>query len=265
MNDQTVGWWGSYFLEEDQAIYWSINERQIVVQRKQAEWITWNVEATEPEPFSNFNQGNWTGSGFPDSKTSRRHLFTNTEGDLDVLPALANRSVTSRPNVPLQILAGEKARLFVSSPLWLQMKTQKKSVCFFDEPLWRPSDSWFGPSSIVGELCYAKYTDARVELEALERRVYRAITPVEVINNGEEPLVIERFNLPVPMLSLFSDASGTLWTQTLVVKRELDDSETEITIDKRAPAEAGSAILISQPRIAVSRGRLIRSLSSLFA
>jgi hypothetical protein len=94
--------------------------------------------------------------------------------------------------------------------------------------------------------------------------MHRAITPVNVVNQSHQPLLIDRFNLPVPMLRLFSDRSGFLWTEALTVTREDDEESVLLTLDKNEPKEAGDANLVAAPRIEVSKHRLIRTLSSLF-
>jgi hypothetical protein len=56
-----------------------------------------------------------------------------------------------------------------------------------------------------GDLCYAKNTDAKVDLALLEKRPHRAITAVIIENEQEQTLTIDRMNIPVPYLTLYSD------------------------------------------------------------
>ena len=258
-------WWGEFTLEVDQSVYWSIGERQIIISRQAAEWRAWNIDGPEPDEVTSLEHGVWGQPDYPVSDTLSRHLFTTTPETIKVTPALADRPVTTRPATPLNILPNEEVRLYVSTPVWFRVFTVPNATCFFDQPLWRPSDSWFGPSTIEGELCYAKHTDARLQLDLLERRAHRAITPITVINNSGKALLIERLSLPVPMLRLYADEYGQLWTDAITVTREVEDEATALTLDKKPPTEASKAKLISEPRVEVSKNRLIRSLSSLFA
>ena len=114
-------------------------------------------------------------------------------------------------------------------------------------------------------MCYAKYTEARLQAELLEQRPHRAITPVFIHNKQREALLIERLNVPVPLLSLYQDTHQGLWTNTINVTREADDDLIELLLEKQAPAEAQDASLVAAPRIASGRHTLIRSLGSLFA
>lgn len=258
-------WWGEFLFDVNDVAQWTIGTRQIALRRLQAEWNVWDVDGPEVEGFNKLVHGKLSLTELPDDKCLSRHLFKATEERVNILPALADRPITSRPSRSLTIMPGEAGRLYVSTPLWFKITTTSKNICFFDRPFWRPSDSWFGPSTIEGEMCYSKHTDARLNLELIERRSHRAITPVNVVNDSNQALVIDRFNLPVPMLSLFSDSAGYLWTEALTVTRERDDDSVVLTLDKKAPIETEGAQRVAAPRLEVSKHRLIRSLSSLFA
>jgi hypothetical protein len=263
MSDK-LPWWGDFPLTEQQSMCWSIGERQIVIQRQASEWNTWNIE-TETENQELLVRAEYTNPELPDQALLGRHLQTTTAASLRVTPALADRSVVTRPNVPLRLLGGEQTLIYVSTPLWLKALTLPGDLCLLDVPFWRPSDSWFGPSTREGEMCYAKHTDARLQIELLERRPHRAITPVFIHNKQREALLIERLNVPVPLLSLYQDTHQGLWTNTINVTREEDDDMIELELEKQAPAEVQDASLVAGPRISSGRHTLIRSISSLFA
>jgi hypothetical protein len=257
-------WWGEFAFDIDEVRAWSLAERRIVVQRTATEWNTWNVEADEQLLLPPVAVTPYKIQNLPDKVVVERYLFRQTGKGLLVKPALADRPVITRPINTLTIMPGEAIRLYISTPLWMQLLTLPGKTCFLDVPFWRPSDSWFGPSTIEGELCYSKHTDARVQLETIEKRPHRAITPVNVLNKSSDPLIIDRINLPVPMLSLFA-ADDSFWTEAINVNRSADDDTADLHLEKRAPKEAGNTIKVAQPREAVSKRHLIRALSSLFA
>lgn len=235
--------------------------RAIVIERLPDEWVTWNLEA-EQEIRAPVTFGDWTNHEPLEANKQSRNLQQGTNEFLSVLPALADRSFVTRPATPLKILPGEKARLYVSTPLWFQARTQKNSCLILDVPFWRPSDSWFGSSTINGEICYAKYTDARIQLNALERAPHRAITPICVFNQHDDVLTIDRFNVPVPLLGMFIDDSYQLWTEVVNIIRGEDNAELEIS--KEPPVEAGNSVRVSEPRIPSEKRTFIRRISSLF-
>lgn len=257
-------WWGDFSIAEQQAFCWSIGERKVLVQRLSTEWNTWNV-TTDVETNDSLTIDEWTQPELPDSEYLSRSLQSRTAANIHVMPALADRSIITRPNVPLKLLGGERTRVFVSTPLWIRVTTSPGEECLLDIPFWRPSDSWFGKSTFEGEMCYAKYTEARLRLEQLEKRAQRAITPVSIHNKQKEPLLIERINVPVTLLSLYHDENKGLWTDAVNVIREDDDDRVELVIEKQAPTEVQKAQLLSAPRIDQDKHRFIRTISSLLS
>ncbi len=257
-------WWGDFPIAEQELICWSSGERKILLQRLKTEWNTWNVP-TEAETDEPLVIQDWPQSSLPDNEHLSRTLQANSSANIRVRPALADRSFITRPNVPLKLLGGEKTRIFVSTPLWFKATTLPGKECLLDIPFWRPSDSWFGKSTREGEMCYAKYTEARLQLSLLQQRAQRAITPVSIHNKQKEPLLIERLNVPVTLLSLYHDAHQGLWTEALNLTCQGDDDQVELVLEKQAPAEVAEAQLLSEPRVARDKHRFIRTISSLLS
>lgn len=257
-------WWGDFSINNNQRMCWQLGERAIVIERLAGEWQIWNVE-TKEENNEKLSHGDWTSDSDLDNAFLSRHLQQHTSEQINILPALADRPVVARPSSPLRVLPGEHIRLYVSVPLWFQVSTLPSKATLLDIPFWRPSDSWFGPSTREGEICYAKYTDARLQLDALIQRPHRAITPISVTNKHKDALVIERLSVPVPLLALYSDADEKLWTEPVMVTRGADDDKAELDLSKASPPEAKDAIKVNEPRVIAEQGTLVRSISSLFS
>ena len=257
-------WWGEFTFGLQQQRCWRLGERVIILKRLENEWNSWNLETLD-ENDEIIKVGELGECLSIEQAKFGRYLQQNTSDNVRVLPLLADRSVVARPDTPLTLLAGEKSRLYVSTPIWFTAHLLPKGECLLDLPFWRPSDSWFGPSTQVGQICYAKYTAARVQLDNVEKRPHRAITPITVINNHDQPLTIERINVPVTLLHLFSDASKQLWTTGISVHRERNTDNVELHLDKHAPVEALSSTLVNGPRVETQQSIFIRSISSLFA
>ncbi len=257
-------WWGEFDFEHQQQRCWRMGERAIILKRLENEWNSWNLE-TLNENDESITIGELDECMAIEEAKFGRYLQQNTSDKIRVLPLLADRSVVARPDAPLTLLAGEKSRLYVSTPVWFYAELLPKEECLLDLPFWRPSDSWFGPSTQVGQICYAKYTAARVQLHNIEKRPHRAITPITVINNHDKSLTIERINVPVTLLHLYADDSDQLWTTEISVHRENHNDNVELNLGKHAPVEALSPTLINGPRVSTEHGTLIRSISSLFA
>jgi hypothetical protein len=255
-------WWGEFTFELGEQKCWSVGERAILLKRDVAEWNTWNIESKEVDQDIVVSDGvNLT---VDDTTIVGRFLEKNTSEKIKVSPLLADRTVIARPSSPLTILAGEKIQLYISTPIWFYAETFPNGKCLVDLPFWRPSDSWFGSSTIDGQLCYAKYTSAKTKIDELELHPHKATTPIMVINSHNKELTINRINVPVNHLNLYSDEQNQLWTSRITIEIEDESTDVELIIDKKVSAEFEPLTFISSPRISSEHGRLIRRISNLF-
>jgi hypothetical protein len=258
-------WWGETAFAVNEIKEWSIGKRKIALQRLEKEWLVWNQELTN-ESSANINiRSLKTTEDYNESPYSR-HLLNQTEDSIIVVPMLADRPIVARPATLLNILPGEQIQLYVSSPLWFCLKTTDHSVPMLDIPFFRPSDSWFGPSTMEGELCYAKYTDAKVDLSKLEKRAHRAITKVLIINQHTETLKIERINLPVPFLTLYEDNQLGFWTQEVEITHNSDNDKAGLRLRKRLPEGIQSSDnIVSNARQMIDSNHFVKSIKHLLS
>ena len=180
-----------------------------------------------------------------------------------IKPALADRSVVSRPQVPFRLLAGDQIQLYVGNPLWFRLELPNEGPCLRELPINRPSDTWFGPSTREGELCYATRTHARLTVAEIPKRPHRAITPVTLSNRAEDPMLLERISLPVPLLSAYRIDAGNVWTSAVALERREDREMAELKILPGAPRGGDSASLLFKARQAGGRNVVLKTLSSL--
>lgn len=181
-------------------------------------------------------------------------------GVLQAGSALADRPVVARPNQPLQLPSGEKVTLFVGIPLWFNLKRGEDIL--LDTPFALLSDTWFGPDTRNGEVCYACPTHARLSMEGVARSAFKAITPVEIHNEDGAPLLIDKVNLPIPNLSLYRDAQRH-WTSQVTITRSSTLTGGEVQISSGPPRYAKSPILLNQPRRRLEGGMLHKAMSLL--
>lgn len=192
--------------------------------------------------------------------------FIVTGGDtVELVPMLADRPVVIRPRSPVSLLPGSQTTMYLSTPVTLRIQVRGTPPLVLREvPMLRLSDTWFGPSTREGELCYAGRTHARHALEELPRRVHRVITAVRIVNHAPSALALERISLPVPVLSVFGASDGRLWTQAVSLQRSSDSDMAALRIDDKPPAEAGAVEPLSGPRQQPERGGVVRAFSLLF-
>lgn len=277
--------WGDIYFELDEVKTWRIGQRKISVQRKKTEWLIWN-EKTEEENFEALVLENSVSNDIPISVLPQRYLLKSTQPYLTAKPLLADRSIIVRPNSILNILPGETIDLYVSSPLWMAFYNMafyntalcnttfyntasyntKETLPISEIPFWLPSDSWFGPNTMVGELCYSKYTDAKVTLDNIQKRSHRAITKISISNEHDESLAIERLSLPTPLLDLYIDTNNQFWTDQVHLIHHLDSERPSFDIKSLASESAAKSIkLISVARKIANENTFMRSIRSLVA
>lgn len=255
-------WWGRFNLEQGQALRWRIGPLTLWLRRLPREWQLSHIRGEEPE------DGEFLETGVPEQDWERsaqvnleRFVFRQTAPNIDITPVLADRPVVTRPLVPFHLSGGEEVTMYASSPLWVRVAAG--GVFIKEIAIQRPSDTWFGPSTRSGELCYASQTRCRLSLDELLWRPYRAVTPLLIRNREPQPLLIERLNLPVAYLSLFVTEQARLWTQTVTIRRD-QGSDAVMDVGTAPPAEAGPTRLLCRPRSEPEKGGVIRALTSLF-
>lgn len=196
-----------------------------------------------------------------------RFAQTREEGAILLSPRLADRAVVARPEVPISLVGGDDITLYVSTPIWACLRTARSARALAEYACIRPSDTWFGPTPRQGELCYATRTTARLAVDEGPRSPARALTRITLHNRATAPVHIERISIPIPMLSLYADASGGFWTNPIVFERLAPDpsgsSDGRLRIQEGPPDEAtGASQPVAEPRRPVRSNVLGRALDA---
>lgn len=190
---------------------------------------------------------------------SMRFLLRSGNLPIRLSPLLADRPVVTRPLTSTELLPGENATLLVSTVLWARIEIGTQTLA--ELPTLRPSDTWFGPNTREGELCYASQTRARLHMNNVQVSAFRAVTPVSIRNDGEDNLKLERINVPVPHLTLYCDGTR-FWTSALSVVREENLATAKLQIEASPPPHA---ITVAPPRRPIRGGVFDRAINLLFA
>jgi hypothetical protein len=190
-----------------------------------------------------------------------RYGVAGDTGELVLMPALADRSVVTRLETLFKVMPGAELVLYVSTPLWVMVQLGAPAMAVADIPILRPSDTWFGPSTLAGELCYASRTTGRLRRDALPSLPHRAITSVQIRNRSSKPLALDRMNVPVVYLSLFEADNGQLWTEDVLLEHA---DEEELVPLRLLPRQHTSMRVVTRPR-RKPENALVRAFSSLFS
>ena len=266
-DEQTPGrpWYGRFELQGCQVGKWRIGPLTLWIQRLQGEWRI--AQQTTEDPMDDglalqipADEGDLLRMDAVD-----RFGVEGQSPLVELSPALADRPVVARPEKPFHVPAGEKVTVFVGSPLWVTITAPPAAAPLLDQPIFRPSDTWFGPTTMEGELCYASRTYLRLNLETVVRRPHRALTVVNILNRSETSLSIESLKLPVARLTLYQSADGQLWTQDVTFERDKDGDFAALRVRKRTPGHAGDATLVAQPRQTNGDNPVVRAFSAIFS
>jgi hypothetical protein len=142
----------------------------------------------------------------------------------------------------------ESVTLYLSTPLWVRVELVESGRRPTEIPSHRMSDTWFGPSTREGTLCYATRTAGRLRLDRLPRRPHRALTPLTVQNRTAEPLALERIQLPVPHLSLYVTVDDAIWTDPVTMTHRTKGEGAAVQVREGPPSERPAAESIQAPR-----------------
>jgi len=257
-------WWGDYRLALDDSLLWRIASFSFQVQRREKEWLLWHLQ----EDFVETEADTWTLETniclSREDGDIKRYIFSQTEEALFIAPRLADRPVVAKATTPLFVQAGQQVEMYVSTPLWFSVSVHSRDTEILEIPIIRPSDTWFGPSTMQGELCYASTTHGRLSLSDLPLRPHRAITQIKVKNQTDKPLLLTQLSLPTQFLSLFDTGEGGLWTESVTLLNDDDSDLAKVSFADSPPLPHMSARQIVKARQKKENNMLLHTFSVLF-
>ncbi len=158
------------------------------------------------------------------------------------------------------IPSGEEGTFYISSPVSVSIESDRLEKPLLELPTVILSDTWFGPNTREGELCYAARTSARNEKADVPLRPYRAVTPVTLRNHAKETLKIEKLSIPLPFLAVYGQDDGTLWTEPVTLEHHSAESLATMKIGK-APQGSRQLAPARQP---AQKHNVVRAFINLF-
>jgi len=259
---QDLPWWGTVEFSEGFTKRWEIGPLTLWIRRLAEEW--WIAFERDENKLQRLTMApEYVDSDWMDHASLERYLTRHAQPLLHITPTLADRPVVTRPVIPFHLCAGEEATVYVSLPAWIRLDAGPLRLLLKEIAIQRLSDTWFGPSTLEGELCYASTTHCRQDLREVPLYPYRTITPVLIQNRSKQTLVLERLSLPVHFLSIYGSPENTLWTSMVSLRWE-HGATVSMEIEAQAPAQAGKAQILCGPRSEPEKGGVIRAVASLF-
>jgi hypothetical protein len=256
-------WWGRFEVAANGTRSWRIGPLQLFAHRSRQEWrLSW-TEVGDPLDTTVATD---EVEQRPDDEGMKvaRFAFRQTGDALELAPRLADRPVVVWPDTPLYVPAGEEAVLYVSTTLWIDVRTADTGKQLLELPAYRPSDTWFGPSPRSGELCYASRSLARLRFEDVVQRPHRAVSPVTVRIRAQDSFLIERLSVPVRLLPLYLADNGQFWTPPLVMERNVDGRQVALRFEEFSLPPGLKATRVSEPREQPDKNVLLKAFDRLF-
>lgn len=256
-------WAQPYTLASGQTQYHQLGQVRLWVTLLDKEWqVRSQVREPETDPVT------WTqtiGHTLPSTDVDlQRFIRTDDSDQVTFIPGVASLPTVIRPYQPLTIPAGGRCVIYVGTVVWMKVCVGASQSLLTEVPLGQPSLTWVGRNTMEGELCYSSSSFARLVLEAVPKRPWRAVTPVTIVNQRKEPLLLERFSLPTPLLSLHLNDRGQLWTPGVSVVCETEMNSASLNVDQALLPAAGVCRQVGAAREPVARGRLVRAFDRMF-
>lgn len=261
-----TSWWGRHTVETNRTNYWQVGPLHLWIQHLNYQWkITWTQEGNWLDAATRFIPGARQETPPLSAKQVNCIFGSASREDLIFAPSLPDRPLIARLATPVFVLPGEEVNLYLISPLWLKIEMAQPSKLLYEIPIYQLSDTWFGPMSAMGELCYASSTPAFLDLREVPVRLHCVISAITIRNSGTDSLLIEKVNLPLPRLSLFYSPRTGFWTDRVILERKEDAEMAVLRLDRQPPADASPTQFVAGPRLTSAEPiSAIRAFSALF-
>jgi len=168
---------------------------------------------------------------------------------------LADMSYQVNPAADVKLAPKSRLVLYVSTPLWLQLKLPDNDKVLTEYPTVIPRLSWVGTNTTDGSLCYSTRTSAPSVFSEVKQYRHRALTALELVNSGDQLLTIDRLSLPLNILGLYHTSTGGFWTESVRYRINPEAGETTIVAAPKPPEELGDTQVISKARTANKSNR----------
>ncbi|MEX1033364.1 MAG: DUF432 domain-containing protein [Cellvibrionaceae bacterium] len=250
-------WWHPVELSEGQCWRYAIGPLAIYLQRHASEWWLATDMTSKAEELYRLDSGEVP--YIPEGLSYSRYLFKESPSDFCLKPRLLDRPVVVRTNQAVNIPPQQSVTFYISTPVCISISLANGRLELQETPVLRLSDTWFGPSTQIGELCYATKTQARNSRREVPLRPHRAVTPVLIHNNSEKLLTIDKLSLPVPYLPVYGLPDGTLWTSPIELEHQPGDALAKLKISDQPPEGAGKGDYLMPAREFARKGSLVRA------
>lgn len=187
-----------------------------------------------------------------------RWIVGEKDFHLKLSPVVADKPIIICPEYSFKILKKAEARVFTRIPLWVRIALISSSEQILVEiPTIVLSKTWFGdPTS--GELCYWSTTVARREIKENYFKDFMAICTLNIHNQSESDLQVEKICYRVERLTLF-EKDDHIWTDESEITYRGNEQHSDVVMTGILPMEARGGKKIGNPRSPVRKSIATRT------
>jgi hypothetical protein len=226
--------WGGISLPANEFVDHKIGPLHIMMKRTSNEiWVSFDrTQVEEPGP----EVQSWT-----------RWALTRKDSVIEVWPLMPDLQVIVRPEYPFSLAPGAAVKVFTRIPVWVGVFAHDpRKHKLTETPTVQLSKTWYGDFT-DGVMCYWIGTTARREVSQDVLNDYTAVASLNIKNESDTDLKIEKLSIRVDRLSLF-ESEGFLWTDEMDIRYHGEDQHSEITMNGKAPKDLQHPKLITSPR-----------------
>jgi hypothetical protein len=182
-----------------------------------------------------------------------RWALKKSDFKLRINPCFPNLPVVVRPEYEFRLTRGAEATFYVRIPVWAQIQDISDGDLLITEiPSMILSRTWFGEFT-EGEICYWFKSTARRKITDDIFKPHLCVCPINVLNNSDEELNIDKLCLRCESLSVFKDGNN-LWADKMIIEYKGGNQFSDLIVTGKAPDEAPNAVLIGKPRSPIKKG-----------
>lgn len=226
--------WNSYKLGNNETLLWNKGLLNLQVNRSHNDWtLKSKIYSEEGDVENVLNE-----------LDGQRWAFSDSTDTVRISPCMPDRSLVVRPIKALNIPPSSKIQFFIDIPVWIKIeigaKKQFAEVARIESQ--KLSNTWFGDTT-AGLFCYANKSFIRREIDTGEVEETSVLCPFNIVNNGREPLPVDRICVHVKHLSIFKTASG-LWSNDVTATFRGHGKSTTVEHSRNQPPLAGKPEVI---------------------
>lgn len=246
--------WQKYKFEENKIYTAQIGSTRLWVKKQDKIWL---ISSGKEEARIQSTKGFEVINQLPEYVSWNQYIADKHTG-FQLIPALPDRPIVVKPEVPFTILSGMSLGILLKIPVWIQLYTStlKPENLIFECATNGLSSTWFGDPT-NGELSYELQSEIIQKLpESCSADV--AICPITIRNDSQTTLDFHRLLIDVNQLNIYGN-SKLLCTNEVKVRFKGEEQNTEVQIVHGNPELAGDLKQVGYARTKTDKNLLKKS------